>query len=159
MKILIAEKDHNGRDLLGNVLKAGGHEVLAAGDGEQAAFLLEHGRPDVVLMNLFRAVASGRAESGPASAGALTPVIFFASPAMADRLVELLESVPEGGCHGQTFDALPARAKIAAMERILTLCSDLGRCGSFAGRGKRGVVPEAGGHVGVCSAPPNLQPL
>ncbi|MGH7501649.1 MAG: sigma-54-dependent transcriptional regulator [Longimicrobiales bacterium] len=51
-RLLIVDDESNLRRMLAGVLEAEGHEVAAAGDGEEAVLAMERGEPDVVLLDL-----------------------------------------------------------------------------------------------------------
>ncbi|MGD9786952.1 MAG: PleD family two-component system response regulator [Sulfuricellaceae bacterium] len=128
MKILVAEKDHNGRRLLHQMLRMEGHEVLVADGGDEAVTLLRRFKPDVVLMNMF---GSLHAEDRPAGQISLhcgeevSPVILMTSSGACDMLADFM---PAGADPEAEFDRLPAQAKISAMEHIQRLCGALSRC-------------------------------
>jgi len=147
MNILIAEKDQRSRNLLKVVLNAGGHAVTATGDGKDMATAMKAAQPDVILVNMFMVAATSEQPEmdGLPVADGLIPVVFFTSPAMSECFVKLLESIPGGSCCGQSFDDLPSGAKAGAIERLLRLCDDLGRCQSLAApmKKRRGAKPAS----------------
>lgn len=58
-KILLVEDDELVRDMLAQVLKKASHEVTSAADGEEAAKLLQHMQPDVMVTDIIMPKKSG----------------------------------------------------------------------------------------------------
>ncbi len=52
-KVLVAEDDRGTREMLANMLRAEGWQVLEAADGEQALAFYEKDRPDLVLLDMM----------------------------------------------------------------------------------------------------------
>src|SRR5690349_9738212 len=53
-RALVVEDDKNERELLAGFLRLAGYQVALAGDGDEAlAWLSEHGRPDVLLLDMM----------------------------------------------------------------------------------------------------------
>lgn len=52
-RVLVAGGDPVERDLLANLLVGGGHEALAAADGDEALAAAERERPEVILADLL----------------------------------------------------------------------------------------------------------
>lgn len=128
MRILVTEKDRNGRRFLDRMLRLDGHEVIVADCGGEVLGLLEETRPDLVLMNVFQSLHAGRPPVGKISlgcAGGGSPVVFVNC---AGECAQLGHFVPDDSAACDSlFDRLPAEVKIGAMERIQQLCSALGR--------------------------------
>lgn len=128
MRILVAEKDRNGRRLLDQILKMEGHEVFTAEDGEHALNILLQFRPEVVLMNMFDSL---HADGQPArhinlqGSGELPPVVFMTAGGAETLLSGFMSEKNEAH---DIFDRLPTHAKICAIEHIQHLCGALSRC-------------------------------
>jgi CheY-like chemotaxis protein len=60
-KILVAEDNLPNRELIREILETCGHEVIEAGDGQQALRRLEEGLPDLVLLDIQMPVLDGYA--------------------------------------------------------------------------------------------------
>jgi putative two-component system response regulator len=58
-RILIAEDDEGGRELLTTLLEAEGHEVIAAADGEECMRMFREHRVDLVLLDVLMPGESG----------------------------------------------------------------------------------------------------
>lgn len=128
MRILVAEKDHNGRNFLDRMLRLDGHEVIVAECGKQVKELLNEIRPDVVLMNVFRSLHAGKPPVGKISLGCSGedgPVVFVNCVGECEQLGDF--TAEANGAHDALFDRLPAMAKIGAMESIQHLCGALKR--------------------------------
>src|SRR5512146_2532856 len=98
MRILVAEKDQNGRRLLDQMLRMDGHEVYVAEEGEHAMSLLQEVKPDVVLMNMFRSLHSERQPVGQISVHCqeeITPVVFMTSSGTCDVLGNFMAECDE----------------------------------------------------------------
>jgi CheY-like chemotaxis protein len=52
MRVLVVEDDRISRELATRVLSAGGYDVVAATDGEEALLAVRDAAPDLVLMDL-----------------------------------------------------------------------------------------------------------
>jgi CheY-like chemotaxis protein len=58
--VLLVEDDHDSRDALQTLLTAHGHEVVCAGDGDEALALVQRGfEPCVILLDLMMPRKSG----------------------------------------------------------------------------------------------------
>ena len=95
--ILLVEDNELNRDMLIRRLNRAGHEVISAGDGQQALALMVSRRPAVVLMDMNLPVLDGWTASRRAkdddSIGHI-PIIALTAHAMdADR-----ENALEAGC-------------------------------------------------------------
>lgn len=136
MRILVAEKDQNGRRLLGQMLRMDGHEVYIAEEGEQALSLLQEVKPDVVLMNMFRSLHSESQPAGQISVHCqeeISPVVFMTSSGACDVLGAFMGVSDDSET---AFDRLPMKVKIGAMDHIQKLCGALNRCKRMTGGGK-----------------------
>ena len=136
MRILIAEKDENGRRLLERVMRMEGYEVFIAECGKRAKRLIKKIRPDIVLMNVFHPLPSGSesleqikvlCKNGP------NPVICVTCMAKCDKRV-LKAKRDESG--DSMFDVLPSGLKIRIVERIQRLCVGLERFKRWSGKEK-----------------------
>ncbi|MEN6585729.1 MAG: hypothetical protein ABFE02_06730 [Sulfuricella sp.] len=128
MRILVAEKDRNGRRLLDQILKMEGHEVFTADDGEHAMNIMMQFRPDMVLMNIFDSLQvaglPARQTTSP-DFGGMAPVVFM-TPGGAGNF--LSGFMGEENATNNIFDQLPAHSKIGAIEYIQHLCGAMSRC-------------------------------
>lgn len=134
MRILVAEKDLNGRRLLDQILKMEGHEVFTAEDGEHALNILLQFKPDVVLMNMFDSLHTGGLPASQFNLhghGDMAPVVFMAA-GRAGSLLSGFEGEKDGA--HDVFDHLPAQSKISAIEYIQQLCGALSRCQKVSAR-------------------------
>lgn len=121
MRILIAEKDPNGRRLLEQMMRMEGYEVFVA-QGKQAKSLLSEVQPDVILMNVFNPLQSGKEP--------LDRVRVCCNDGMESRIYvtcigqcnELNFTDEKCDVGHSLFDHLPARVKMNIMERIQRLC-------------------------------------
>lgn len=85
-KVLVVEDNGINLDLMLYLLRAFGHEVLAAGDGEQGLALLRAARPDVVVCDIEMPRMDGVAFAAAVRADpalAATPLLAVTSSAMA----------------------------------------------------------------------------
>ena len=136
MRILVAEKDRNGRRLLDQILKMEGHEVFTAEDGEHALNILLQFRPDVVLMNMFDSLHAGGQPPRQINLhgnGGMPPVVFMAGGGAESLISGFMGERNEAH---DIFDQLPAHAKISAIEHIQHLCSALSRCQKLSAQEK-----------------------
>lgn len=128
MRIIVAEKDQNGRSFLNRMLRLEGHEVIIADCGKQVVSLLKEIRPDMVLMNVFQSLHAGKPPVGKISVGCTEgdmPVVFVNCIGECEQLGKFVAE--ENDPYETLFDRLPAKVKISAMERIQHLCSTLSR--------------------------------
>ncbi len=135
MRILVAEKDHNGRRLLNQMLRMDGHEVYVAEDGDDALSLLREIKPDVVLMDMFRSLHAESQPAGQISVHCreeISPVVFMTSGGACDVLGTFTAENDDGAA----FDRLPMKVKIGAMDHIQKLCGALSRCKRASAGGK-----------------------
>jgi len=125
VRILVAEKDRNGRSFLERMLRLDGHEVVIAAWGKPMASQVEELRPDLVLMNVFRSLHGGKPPVGKVSVqcgGGNMPTVFVNCIGECEQLGPFTAEENDA-----LFDRLPAKVKIGAMERIQHLCSTLSR--------------------------------
>src|SRR5512135_3574496 len=104
MRIIVAEKDQNGRRLLDQMLRMDGHEVYVAEEGAHALSLLQEIRPDVVLMNMFRSLHAERQPLGQISVHCqeeVSPVVFMTSDGTCNALENFMA---KGGESEGAFD-------------------------------------------------------
>lgn len=122
MRILIAEKDPNGRRLLEQMMRMEGYEVFLAERGRQARNLIGEMRPDIILMNVFHPLQTGRepldrvkicCNEGMESAIYVTCIGQCDELNFADETCEPSHLL---------FDNLPARLKLSIVDRIQRLC-------------------------------------
>lgn len=122
MRILIAEKDPNGRRLLEQMMRMEGYDVIVAENGKQAKTLIGELEPEVVLMNVFNPLQSGKEP--------LERVKICCNEGLESRIYvtcigqcnELNFMDDKCETSHSAFDHLPARAKMNIMERIQRLC-------------------------------------
>lgn len=127
MRILVAEKDRNGRRFLDQILKMEGHEVFTADDGAQAMSIMMRYRPEVVLMNIFESfhTAGASRQLDPAGHVEMAPVVFMSHGGAGNFLSGFMgEADGTANC----FDRMPAQSKISAIEYIQHLCGAMSRC-------------------------------
>jgi hypothetical protein len=139
MRILIAEKDSNGRRILNQMLKMEGYQVSVAESGSHAMNLLKEVGPDIVLMNVFQCIHS----SDAAPSGKITvlnddgskPLLLVSCGAGCEDLSEFMATKNQH-CDA-AFDFLPTKVKSGIMDRIQQLCGALRQC-------SRASPPEVG---------------
>jgi response regulator RpfG family c-di-GMP phosphodiesterase len=110
------------------MLRLDGHEVIIADGGKQAMNLVKEVRPDLVLMNVFRALHAGKPPVGKVSVqcgGGNAPVVVVNCMGECEQLGKFMAEGNDA-CDS-LFDRLPAKVKIGAMEQIQHLCSTLSR--------------------------------
>ncbi len=124
MRILVAEKDRHGRHILDHVLRMEGHEVFTVAEDERAVHLAHRVSPDVILMNLFDTLRTGRQPAGEISLGRTGggPVILITS---SETLAHLADLLPEGE---EEFETLPPHSRMRTVEHIQRLCGALRQC-------------------------------
>ena len=127
MRILIAEKDANGRRLLEQIMRMEGYEVFIAECGKRAKKLIRKIRPDIILMNVFYPQPSSGepleqikilCNKGP------DPVICVTCMGKCDEYNFKAEAGESGDA---MFDRLPSNLKIRIVDRIQRLCVALER--------------------------------
>lgn len=102
-KILLAESNAPGRDMLSRGLERYGHNVLTAGDGERAVAMAGGDAPDVIVMDLNLPVLDGWAAAQRIKSAAATrgiPVIGLTAHPGEER-----DHALKGGC--DEFDTRP----------------------------------------------------
>lgn len=121
MRILIAEKDPNGRRLLEQMMRMEGYEVFVA-QGKQAKNLISELQPDIILMNVFNPLQSGKepleqvricCDEGTESTIYVTCIGQCKELSFTDNACESSHSL---------FDHLPSNLKINIVDRIQRLC-------------------------------------
>jgi len=60
-RILVAEDEHPNRELMRELFEMWGHEVIEAGDGQQALDRIAESQPDLVLLDIQMPVLDGYA--------------------------------------------------------------------------------------------------
>ena len=131
MRVLVAEKDPNGRRLLEQVLKLEGHEVLSADDGDHARDLLSTFAPDVVLMNMLSSLPAETASPVDQDRRKGSPVVVMALGCAENLLSNFMGKDDEPDI---TFDRLSSRTKIDVVEHIQHFCGALSRCRDVCAR-------------------------
>lgn len=127
MRILVVEKDANGRRLLERMLRMEGHEVFSAESGEGVLARIGEVSPDVVLAGLFPALDAGSQPVGEINVcrcDEIAPVVFMTS---AESRQELMEALAGDGDTEATFESMSARERLGVLENIQQLCGTLGR--------------------------------
>ncbi|MEW5771243.1 MAG: SpoIIE family protein phosphatase [Pseudomonadota bacterium] len=129
MKILVADDEHIGRTMLAAMLRADGHTVVVAEDGEQAVALFEQAQPDLVLMDVVMPRMDGYAAARAIKARCgkrFVPLIFLT--ALHDEQ-DLLACIQAGGDDFmiKPYNRTLLRAKLIAMQRIHELHRELAR--------------------------------
>lgn len=133
MRILIAEKDSNGRRLLEQVMRLEGYEVFIAECGKQLKKLIRSIRPDVILMNVFYPLHAGGQPLDQIKVhcnGGHDPMLFVTC---AGRCRERNIAPVPGETANARFDALPSALKIRVVEKLQRLCAAVIRCKRWSG--------------------------
>lgn len=89
--ILVVDDQAANREVLTAMLEAEGYEILVASDGESALGATEHGRPDLILLDVFMPQMNGfevcrRLKQNPDTAS--IPVMFITARTDVDGIVE-----------------------------------------------------------------------
>src|SRR6185295_12420032 len=131
--VLLVEDDHDSRDALQTLLTAHGHEVVCAGDGDEALALVRRGfDPCIILLDLMMPRKSGwqfRDEQLRVPELARIPVILLSGAgALADKAKAL-------GVTEYLDKPIDVDALLAIMGRS---------CGAATGRAPRRPPPQAG---------------
>lgn len=93
--LLVVDDDEGVRGLLSRLLRVTGHTVAEAGSAEEAAELLEHSTPDLILLDLQLPGKSGQEFLKDIRADArfrLTPVVMITGAATHARKVKAIEA-------------------------------------------------------------------
>lgn len=120
LRLLIADDSNTDRLILQAILHRQGHEVLAAGDGQEALELYESWQPDMVLLDVMMPRLDGveAARRIKALAGErLVPVIFLTSLSDSGSLARCLDS---GGDDflPKPYNPVIIQAKLGAFDRM-----------------------------------------
>lgn len=130
MRILIAEKDSNGRRMLNRILKMEGYRVSVAESGSHAVELLNEVQPNIVLMNVFQCIhLSGAAPTGKITVrhyGDSKSMLLVTCGAGCEDLNKFMATKNQH-CDA-AFDLLPTKVKSGIMDRIQQLCNVLTLC-------------------------------
>ncbi|MBV4459640.1 fused response regulator/phosphatase [Pseudomonas sp. COR58] len=123
LTILIAEDSAADRLLLSTIVRRQGHEVLTAGNGEEALDVFRRQQPQLVLMDAMMPVMDGfeAARRIKALAGeTLVPIIFLTSLTESEALARCLDA---GGDDflAKPYNPVILAAKIKAMDRLRRL--------------------------------------
>jgi len=127
LRILVADDEPLGREVLSTLLRADGHAVFAAEDGEQAVALFEREAPDMVLMDVvmpgmngYEAAAVIKSRCGQR----FVPLIFLTA-LQEER--HLARCIAAGGDDFMVkpYNGLLLKAKLIAMNRIRLLHQEL----------------------------------
>ena len=120
MRVLIVEKDPNGRRLLEQLIRLDGYEVFIAECAKGAKRMVRELRPDIFLMNVFyplhadsEALEQIKVRCNKGS----NPSLLVSCMGKCDRLI--------GRTGASIFDRLPSNLKIRIVDRILRLCFGL----------------------------------
>ncbi len=127
MRVLVADDSRTSLAVLGRHIRAMGHAVLTARDGEQALAIYREERPDLVLMDVMMPgqdgldVARAMRKSLPSE---WIPILFL-SARVEDR--DIARGIEAGGDDYLTkpVNPLVLRAKILAMQRIAAMRREL----------------------------------
>lgn len=121
MRILIAEKDPNGRRLLEQMMRMEGYEVFVTKLGKQARSLISELKPDIILMNVFSPLQSGKEPLEQVKICCKEGMESTIYVTCIGQCTELnMDDVHESS--HSLFDHLPTRLKINIVERIQRLC-------------------------------------
>lgn len=127
LKILVAEDEPMGRQVLCTLLEAWGHTVFGAEDGEQAVALFKREAPDMVLMDVVMPRMNGYQAAQAIKQGCgnrFVPLIFLT--ALNDEQ-DLTQCVASGGDDFMVkpYNGVLLQAKLIAMNRIRLLHQEL----------------------------------
>jgi len=121
MRILIAEKDPNGRRLLEQMMRMEGYEVFVAHGVKQARNLIGELKPDIILMNVFSPLQSGKEPLEQVKVCCKEDTESTIYVTCIGQCNELNIDDAFEPSHS-LFDHLPTRLKINIVERIQRLC-------------------------------------
>ncbi|MFC4260502.1 SpoIIE family protein phosphatase [Marinobacter lacisalsi] len=129
LRLLIADDSNTDRLILQAILTRQGHDVQAAGDGQEALELYESWQPDMALLDVMMPRLDGveAARRIKALAGErLVPVIFLTSLSDSDALAQCLES---GGDDflPKPYNPVIIQAKLGAFDRMRRMHETLTR--------------------------------
>lgn len=127
LKILVVDDDRSTRMLLKAFLGRSGHEIVEAGNGEDAIEVFERENPDLVLMDVTMPVMTGYEAATiikQRCGNRFVPIIFLTGLNDDESLARCVES---GGDDFlvKPFNSLLLGAKIVAMQRIRELHTEL----------------------------------
>ena len=127
LKILVADDEPMGREVLCALLQAGGHTVFSAEDGEQAIALFEREAPDLVLMDVVMPNVNGYEAAHAikqACGSRFVPLLFLT--ALQDEQ-DLAKCIAAGGDDFMVkpYNRVLLQAKLIAMNRIRLLHQEL----------------------------------
>ena len=92
MRVLIADDDATIRALLGDILSALGHEVIAAGNGVEAVELVARESPDLIILDFLMPRLSGLdAMKAMREHGVSAPIVLLT--AISDASMREMEGV------------------------------------------------------------------
>jgi two-component system sensor histidine kinase RpfC len=118
LRILVAEDNSTNQAIIRQLLERAGHEVLLAGDGEEALDIYERQRPDLAILDFNMPKRSGvevvRAIRVMEPPGERTPVVVL-SASVTSESRQLAESAGADGYIGKPFDAV---ALIQQIDRL-----------------------------------------
>jgi CheY-like chemotaxis protein len=93
--VLVVDDDQGIRELLAEALEMEGFDVKAAGNGAQALTLMEHWRPDVIVLDLNMPIMDGwafRAAQRGKPAIADIPIIVFSAAFQGGQQIDVLNA-------------------------------------------------------------------
>jgi diguanylate cyclase (GGDEF)-like protein len=128
MKILVADDDLISRTMLQDVLGDWGHEVVAAGTGEQAYWLLQqHDAPRLALMDWMMPVLDGIQVCRLLRQQKDLPYTYIILLTVRGGVHNLVEGLEAGADEYLTkpYDLSELRARLGTGQRILSLQDDL----------------------------------
>lgn len=116
-RFLVAEDNPKNMRLVGMLLKAAGHEMLTAQDGEEAVRVALEQRPDAILMDIQLPLRSGleAMQVLRATPGFSIPVIALTAYAMRGDREQFLEA----GFSGYLSKPIDTRSFLRQVEEIL----------------------------------------
>jgi CheY-like chemotaxis protein len=116
-KVLIVEDYEDSRRFMKTLIESFGYSVIEAADGEEAVQIAQHGRPDLILMDLAMPVMDGLATTRVIrhfDNGAKLPII-----AVSAFGSEFYSQALDAGCDDLIFKPLDAGAIESVLNRYL----------------------------------------
>ena len=143
LRILVVDDDATERRIAEVVLRRAGHDVVLAGDGEEALAVFERAAPDIAVLDIFMPKIDGydvAALLKRKSAGAFLPIIFLTG--QTDSKI-LAHCVTSGGDDflSKPFEPTILLAKITAFGRIRELHAEVLR--------RNEIIARQQAHLGI----------
>jgi two-component system cell cycle response regulator DivK len=125
IKVLVAEDNAVNRELLRELLEARGYDVTEVCDGQEALYVLEQARPDILLLDIGMPVLDGfgvirKIRESPRLA--TLPVLAVTAYAMQGDQEKIMKS----GFNGYLSKPVNARSLAQELERLLSKRDDRG---------------------------------